>query len=76
MRVRGIPVRILLGRVRWGNMAVEVRRMVSHVRGGRAHVGRRRRVGHVMLPSGRRHGRLPMGHCGQMMVHHPGTFLP
>lgn len=68
--VRRIPVRIVLGRVRWRNMAVEVRRMVSHVCGRGAQVGRRCRVGNVMLPSRRRHGRLPMGHCGQMMVHH------
>lgn len=65
-----IPVRILLGRVCRRKMTVEMRRMVSHVCRRRTHIGRPVRVGNLMLPSWRRHGRLPMGHCGQMMVHH------
>lgn len=49
--------------------------VVTHISWRRPHVGRASSVRKVLLPP-RRHGRLPMGHCGQMMVHvHrlPGT---
>ena len=48
---------------------------VSHIRRRRPQVGRASSVGKVLLPS-RGHGWLPMGHCGQVMVHihrRPGT---
>ena len=49
--------------------------VVSHIRRRRPQVGRASSVGKVLLPS-RGHGWLPMGHCGQVMVHihrRPGT---
>lgn len=70
LRIRIPGRRVLLGSVGRGHMAVDRRRVVTHVRGGRTHAGGRSRVVHLMLPARRRHGRLPMGHCGQMMVHH------
>lgn len=70
LRIRIPGRRVLLGSVGRGKMAVDGRRVISHVRGRRSHAGGRSRIVHLMLPSRRRHGRLPMGHCGQMMVHH------
>lgn len=53
------------------DVAVDRRRMVIHVRWRRTHVGRSWGVMHIMLSPGmRRYGRLPMGHCRQMMVYH------
>ena len=57
-------------RVDGRHMAVDRRRMVIHVRGRRAHVGGTRGVVHIMLSPGMRYGRLPMGHCRQMVVYH------
>lgn len=51
-------------------MTVNGRRMVTHVRWGGAHVGWAWGVMHIMLSPGVRYGRLPMGHCRQMMVYH------
>lgn len=69
-----IPLRIL-GGIRRRRVAIH-RKMVAHIGWRRPHVGRTGSVGKVLLPS-RRYGRLPMGHCGQIMVHvHrlPGTL--
>lgn len=52
------------------HMAVDRRGMVIHVCGRRAHIVRTRGVVHFMLSPGMRHGRLPMGHCRQMVVYH------
>jgi hypothetical protein len=52
------------------HMAVDRRRMVIHVRGRGAHVGGTWGVVHIMLSPGMRYGRLPMGHCRQMVVYH------
>lgn len=65
--VHRVPLMVLLRRVR-RNMAAH-RRRVAHIRWGRTHVGRRRVIRNLLLSS-RGHGWLPMGHCGQMMVHH------
>lgn len=56
--------------VGWWNMAID-RGRVCHI-GRRSHIGRAIRVVHVMLPPLRRrrgNGRLPMGQCGQMVIH-------
>lgn len=65
-----VPRRELLRRVRRGHMAIHTVHVwrVSHVRWG-AHVGRTRVVRKILLPSRRRHLRLPVGHRRQVVVH-------
>lgn len=75
LRISRIPLRILMRRIRRRRVAIHMEVVITHIGWRRPHVGRASSVRKVLLPS-RRHGRLPMGHCGQMMVHvHrlPGT---
>lgn len=57
-------------RVHRRHVAVDRRRVIIHVGGRRAHVVRTRGEVHFMLSPGMRYGRLPMGHCRQMVVYH------
>lgn len=76
MTIRWIPRRKLLRRICWGHVPVHAVHTihtihvwrVSHVRWG-AHIRMARVVREVLLPPRLWHGRLPMGHRRQVVVH-------